>query len=68
MVARLGVKPLTSEHVQRELSDEEIRNQILRGSKNKQMPSFQGALSDDQIAAVVSHVRSLVSPERRPGA
>src|SRR5262249_46384558 len=49
-VARLGVKPLTSEHVQHQMSDDDIRHQILNGSKNKQMPSFAGALSDAQIA------------------
>lgn len=58
-VARLGVKPLTSEHVQRQLADEDIRRQILRGSENKQMPSFAGALSDAQVDAVIAHVRAL---------
>lgn len=58
-VARLGVKPLTSDNVQRRLSDEDIRRQILEGSENKQMPSFAGALSDAQVAAVIGHVRSL---------
>lgn len=58
-VARLGVKPLTSPHVQRELTDAEIRRQILQGSENKQMPAFAGALSDAQVAAIVAHVRTL---------
>ena len=58
-VARLGVKPLTSDHVQRQLSDDDIRRQILRGSENKQMPSFAGALSDAQIDAVIANVRTL---------
>jgi mono/diheme cytochrome c family protein len=58
-VARLGVKPLTSDHVQREMSDDDIRNQIMHGSKNRQMPAFSGALSDAQIAAVIAHVRTL---------
>ena len=58
-VARLGVKPLTSDNVQRHLTDDDIRRQILRGSENKQMPSFAGALSDDQVAAVIAHVRTL---------
>jgi mono/diheme cytochrome c family protein len=58
-VARLGVKPLTSDNVQRRLSDEDISRQILRGSENKQMPSFAGALSDAQVAAVIRHVRGL---------
>ena len=60
-VARLGVKPLTSENVQHQLSDEDIRRQILRGSENKQMPSFAGALSDAQVEAVIAHVRTLGS-------
>ncbi len=65
-VARLGVKPLTSDNVQRHLTDDDIRRQILRGSENKQMPSFDGALSDDQIAAVIAHVRTLGGAQ--PGA
>lgn len=58
-VARLGVKPLTSPHVQRELSDADIRRQILNGSENKQMPSFAGALSEAQLDAIIAHVRTL---------
>lgn len=58
MVARYGVKNLRSDHVQRELTDVDIRRQILLGSKNKQMPSFEGAITDEQIAAVIAHVRS----------
>lgn len=61
-VARLGVKPLNSPHVQSQLTDEDIRNQILHGSRNKQMPAFAGALSDDQIRAVIAHVRTLAAP------
>lgn len=58
-VARLGVKPLVSPHVQRELTDADIRRQILHGSANKQMPSFAGALTDAQVEAIVRHVRTL---------
>lgn len=61
-VARLGVKPLDSDNVQHQLSDADIRRQILRGSENKQMPSFAGALSDAQVEAVISHVRTLRRP------
>jgi mono/diheme cytochrome c family protein len=61
-VARLGVKPLVSPHVQRQLTDADIRNQILLGSRNKQMPAFAGALSDAQIDAIVRHVRTLARP------
>lgn len=62
-VARLGVKPLTSDRVRRELSDDDIRRQILNGSDNKQMPSFAGALSDAQLEAIIAHVRTLRSPQ-----
>lgn len=58
MVARLGVVPLTSKRVQ-DLSDADIRRQILEGSANQQMPSFAGALSGEQIDAVIRHVRGL---------
>lgn len=58
-VARIGVKPLTSPRVQEEMSDGDLRRQILEGSKNRQMPSFAGALTDAQIDAVVEHVRAL---------
>jgi mono/diheme cytochrome c family protein len=61
-VARIGVKPLNSPHVQGHLSDEDIRQQILRGSRNKQMPAFAGALSDAQVRAIVAHVRTLGHP------
>ena len=69
-VARLGVKPLISDNVQHHLSDDDIRRQILRGSENKQMPAFAGALSDAQVAAVIRHVRSLAGgppPPRTSG-
>ncbi len=65
-VARLGVKPLTSDNVQRHLSDDDIRRQILRGSENKQMPAFAGALSDAQVDAVIAHVRTLGGGAPRP--
>lgn len=64
MVARYGVKNLRSEHVQAEMSDGDIRRQILQGSKNKQMPSFEGAITEEQIAAVIGHVRSF--PVKQP--
>jgi mono/diheme cytochrome c family protein len=65
MVARYGVKNLRSRRVQEEMSDARIRAQILEGSANKQMPSFEGALTDEQIEAVIAHVRSL---DEEPGA
>jgi mono/diheme cytochrome c family protein len=59
MVAQLGVKDLTSDHVQRELSDADLERQIRRGSANRRMPAFEGALGDAQIAALVRYVRTL---------
>lgn len=67
-IARIGVKPLTSAKVQAEMTDDDIRRQIVRGSDNKQMPSFSGALSDAQIEAVIQHVRSLADPGGQPSA
>ena len=58
-VARLGVKPLDSAHVQQQLTDQDIRHQILSGSRNRQMPAFAGALSEEQVDAIVAHVRTL---------
>ena len=59
VVARIGVKPLNTLRVANELSDEDIRQQVLKGSANKQMPSFASALSEAQIKSVIAHVRSL---------
>jgi mono/diheme cytochrome c family protein len=59
MVARYGVKDLTSAELQKRLADKDIRHQVLNGSKNKKMPSFRGALTDAQLDALVKHVRTL---------
>jgi mono/diheme cytochrome c family protein len=58
LAARTGVKPLNTERVQK-LSDQRLGEQIREGSSNKLMPAFQGALSDEQIAALIAHIRSL---------
>ena len=65
MVARYGVKNLRSQELQNRLSDAQIRAQILNGSENKQMPSFNGAISDAQITAVIAHVRTLAPPSSK---
>ncbi len=59
MVARYGVKDLTSEELQSGMSDGEIREQIVRGSHNRQMPAFGGAISDDQVDALIDYIRTL---------
>ncbi len=58
-VARLGVKNLTLPELHERLSDADIANQIRNGSKNQNMPAFAGALTEEQIAAVIAHVRTL---------
>lgn len=57
MVARHGVRDLTAREVQAEMTDEEIREQIFRGSKNREMPSFGGVVSDEEVGAVIDYVR-----------
>ena len=59
MVARLGVKDLSSDSARRRLDDDALRRQIAMGSPNKQMPSFERALTDAQIDALITHVRTL---------
>lgn len=58
-VVRLGVKDLTQAEVQARMTDDDIRGQIVNGSKNQQMPSFRGVLTDAQLDAVIAHVRTL---------
>ena len=62
MMAQLGVKDLTDAARQAELSDADMRHQIVSGSENRFMPAFAGALTDGQIEAVIAHVRSLARP------
>ena len=66
MASRTGVKPLTSVRVAKTLSDEELRRQILKGSKNRMMPRFEGALSDAQVEALIPHLRRLANPPAPP--
>ena len=58
MVARIGVRPLTSERVRTELTDSDLKKQIWEGSKDRQMPAFAGALSEAQVDAVIAYVRN----------
>jgi mono/diheme cytochrome c family protein len=58
MVARLGVRDLTDPKLRETLTPAHVEDQIRNGSKNKLMPSFQGALTDAQIKAVAAYVAS----------
>ncbi len=57
----VGAKDLTRDEARR-LRDDEIAHQI-RVGKGK-MPAFAGALDEDQIAAIVAHVRRIQSTPR----
>jgi len=58
MAARLAVKDLTDPTVRTKLTPAVVEAQIRNGSANKLMPSFSGAMSEEQIQAVAKHVAS----------
>ena len=59
MVASLRVRDLTDLAFRARASRDLIVNQVRRGSENKLMPSFTGALSDAQMNAVADYVLTL---------
>ena len=58
MVARLGVRDLTSAELRARVSPSLVENQVRKGSANKLMPALEGALTDAQIKAVAAWVAS----------
>jgi cytochrome c oxidase cbb3-type subunit 3 len=56
MVARLGVHDLTDPTFRDKVTPELVEHQVREGSKNKLMPSFVGAITDEQIRAVAAYV------------
>jgi mono/diheme cytochrome c family protein len=58
MAARLGVRDLTAPELRARVTPGLVEAQVRAGSKNKLMPSFAGAISDAQIAAVAAYVAS----------
>ncbi|MCP4447070.1 MAG: cytochrome c [Myxococcales bacterium] len=58
MRTRAGVKPLTSERVKK-MSDEKLTEQIRNGSENRTMPAFQGSITEEQMDALLGHIRVL---------
>jgi len=58
MVAQLNVRDLTSPELRARITPALVEAQVRTGSKNKLMPSFAGALTDEQIRAVAAHVAS----------
>lgn len=59
MMARTGAKSLLAPSLQNDWTDEQIREQILRGSKSRTMPAFKGAITDEQLDALVVYIRSM---------
>jgi mono/diheme cytochrome c family protein len=57
-VARLGVKDLTSPELRHRITPALVEKQVRKGSENKLMPAFEGALTEEQIAAVSAYVAS----------
>src|SRR5262245_28454720 len=58
MVARLGVRDLTAPEFRARVTPALVEHQVRAGSTSKLMPSFEGAISDAQIAAVSAYVAS----------
>lgn len=63
MVARLNVRDLTSPELRARITPALVEAQIRKGSQNKLMPSFEGALTDEQIEALAAYVASPRFPE-----
>lgn len=58
MAVRMNVRDLTSTELRARITPELVEKQIRTGSENKLMPSFEGALSDEQIKALATYVAS----------
>jgi mono/diheme cytochrome c family protein len=57
--ARLDVPDLTDPSVQKRFSDAQLLEIIANGSPNRRMPPWRGVYSDEQLRALVAHVRRL---------
>ncbi|MFN0246337.1 MAG: c-type cytochrome [Kofleriaceae bacterium] len=58
MIKQLNVRDLSAPAHRATLTPEYVAQQVRSGSTNKLMPSFQGALSNQQIEAVSAYVAS----------
>jgi mono/diheme cytochrome c family protein len=65
-IAAFGTPDFTSPKVQAGLTKETILNTIRHGKKGTLMPAWEGKLSDPEIAAVGSFVKSLGSGDPAP--
>jgi mono/diheme cytochrome c family protein len=62
MVARLNVRNLSSPEMRAKITPALVEAQVRKGSQNKLMPSFEGALTDAQIKSVAAYVASSQFP------
>lgn len=62
MAAALGVRDLTSAEFLARRTPALIEAQVRHGSANQKMPSFAGAMTEDQIRAVAAFVMTLGTP------
>jgi mono/diheme cytochrome c family protein len=58
MIARLGVKDLTSPAVRAKATPDFVEQQVRKGSDNKLMPAFESVINGTQIQAVAAWVAS----------
>jgi mono/diheme cytochrome c family protein len=58
MAARLGVRDLTAPEWRARATVEVVERQVRKGSENRLMPGFEGAISDAEIKAVAAWVAS----------
>jgi len=58
MIARMNVRDLTAVELRSRITVELVEQQIRKGSQNKLMPAFEGALADEQIKAIAAFVAS----------
>lgn len=66
MQARLNVRDLSAAEFRARVTRALVEQQVRTGSKNKLMPSLEGALTDDQIKAVAAYVASPAFVKRAP--
>ena len=64
MVARLGVRDLTSTELRARITPALVEQQIRKGSQNKLMPAFEGGLAPDSIKAIADYVASATFLQR----
>jgi mono/diheme cytochrome c family protein len=64
MIARLAVRDLTANEFRVRATPALVEAQVRSGSKNKLMPAFGGALTEEQIKAVSAYVASPGFPKQ----